>query len=410
MAIQGLRLTDNFVTDQRPKNWREGVMLQYPNGQAPLYGLTVALKSRSVDDPEYNWWDKALDDRRFAVPNSAGNIAAGLTMIPLASGAMGLKAGDILYVEANGEQMRVAADPSSDLLVTVQRGFAGTTAAALATTSGTNRNLLKIGSAYEEASDAPTGVNFNPVKRYNFTQIFRNTMEMSRTAMKTRLRTGDQVKEAKRETLESHSIDIERALWFGAKSEGTKNGKPIRTTAGIFAQIAAANIVNARTTYPAGVKFQHIEEYFYNIFRYGSSEKMGWTGNRALLTIQQIVRHAKGISWNIQNNLKEFGMDVSRLTTPFGTIVLKTHPLWNQITGGTTGTAAYYGLESWLCVLDMAELGYVYLNGSDTKWESKLQDNGLDGEKSGYITECGTELHHPDNHYLIKELVGFAEE
>ena len=54
-----------------------------------------------------------------------------------------------------------------------------------------------------------------------------------------------------------------------------------------------------------------------------------------LLAINQIVRNNS--QFNIQTGLKEFGMDVSRLITPFGTLVLKTHPLFNQITGGTTG-------------------------------------------------------------------------
>ena len=65
MAIQGLRDTLNFVTDQRPKNWREGILLLEPNGMAPLTGLTSAMSKRVTDDPEFNWWEKSLDDRRF---------------------------------------------------------------------------------------------------------------------------------------------------------------------------------------------------------------------------------------------------------------------------------------------------------------------------------------------------------
>ena len=63
----------------------------------------------------------------------------------------------------------------------------------------------------------PTGVNYDPTKKYNYTQIFRNTLEMTRTASKTRLRTGDQVKEAKRECLELHSIEMEKGFIWGAK-------------------------------------------------------------------------------------------------------------------------------------------------------------------------------------------------
>lgn len=55
MAIQGLRDTSNFVADQRPQNWREGIMLLYPNGKMPLLALTSVMKSRSVDDYTFNF-------------------------------------------------------------------------------------------------------------------------------------------------------------------------------------------------------------------------------------------------------------------------------------------------------------------------------------------------------------------
>lgn len=54
MAINGLRTTANFVTDQRPKNWRETILLLYPNGKAPLTALTSLMKSEKTDDPEFN--------------------------------------------------------------------------------------------------------------------------------------------------------------------------------------------------------------------------------------------------------------------------------------------------------------------------------------------------------------------
>ena len=95
-------------------------------------------------------------------------------------------------------------------------------------------------------------------------------------------------------------------------------------------------------------------------------------------------------------------MNVSRLICPFGTVILKTHPLFNQLTGGTTGTGTYYGMNSWLFILDMAEISYTYID--DTKYEKDLQANGQDGMKSGYLTEAGLEFHHPTAHFLIKGL------
>jgi hypothetical protein len=411
MAIQGLRTTANFVTDQRPKNWREGILLRYPNGKIPLVGLTSLMKKRSTDDAEYNWWEKELGTRRLKLASSATALTTSNTTLTLDStdgNGKQVKEGDLLRVMDTGEILRVASDPTVDTSIIVVRAWGDTAATALNTTSaGKNPWLIVIGSAYEEGSMAPTGVNYDPTKKYNFTQIFRNTLEMTRTASKTRLRTGDAVKEAKRECLEYHGIDMERAFWLGDRKETTINGKPARSTGGFLWLLnnyaSGVNIKDAKSDHSSGVEMQHLEEYMYEIFKYGSSEKMAFCGNRSLLTINQIVR--KNSHFNIQSGIKEYGMDVSRLTTPFGTLVLKNHPLFNQDVGGTTAGTAYYGMESWLAVMDMENVKYVYLDGSDTQYQPVLQSNGMDGMQSGYLSECGLEISHAVTHYLVKNLV-----
>lgn len=417
MAIQGLRTTANFVTNQRPLNWREGILLLYPNGDTPLTGITSLMKKREVDDPQFNWWDKILSTRRLQLVSSSTALTLAGTVVTLAAteNALMLKEGDLLLVESTGEVMRVASDPNSNTSITVIRGFAGSTAASLnTTTAGINPFLKVIGSAYEEGSMAPAGTAYDPTQRFNYTQIFRNTLEATRTATKTRLRTGDAIKEAKRECLEYHAIDMEWAFFKGLQSSSTLNGKPIRTLGGMDYWInnytnpqgvANYNVHDAHADYPSGLTMRGFEEYMYSIFQYGSNEKMAFCGNRSLLTLNRMVRKNTQQHFVMSSPMKEYGMDIYRLTTPFGTLVLKNHPLFNQVQGGTTGGTAYYGLESWMYVLDMANITYVYLSGSDTQYQPDLQVNGLDGLQSGYLTECSLEVHHPATHSLVKNLV-----
>jgi len=407
MAIQGLRDTSDFtVTGQRPENWREGLLLLDPNGMTPLTGLTSAMKTRVVDDPLFHWFEKELETRRVELHATSGDLTTTNTTLTLAAsgGALGLKQGDILRVEQTAELVRVTADPSIDTSLQVSRAFAGSSAATLdANGAGINPNLIVVGSAYEEGSNAPTGIAFDPSEKNNRTQIFRNTLEATRTAQKTRLRTGEAVREAKREALQYHGIDMERAMWFGKKSLSTVNGKPLHTMDGILNWIPTSSPdhdVTADTT--TGADMAWLEERMFEIFKFGSSEKMGFCGNRALLTIGQILR--KNATWNFNSGVKEFGMNVTRITSPFGELVLKTHPLFNQMSGGTTGGTSYFGVESWLFVLDMANITYVHLKDSDTQWEPDLQSNGLDGLKAGYLTESSIEVHHPKTHYLIRNL------
>ena len=94
--------------------------------------------------------------------------------------------------------------------------------------------MFVIGSAYEEGSVAPTSLAYDPTKINNYCQIFRSTLSITRTAMRTRLRTGDAVTKAKRECLEYYTVDMERAFWFNReKALISLNGNPARMTTGI---------------------------------------------------------------------------------------------------------------------------------------------------------------------------------
>lgn len=413
MAIIGLRSTSDFTVDgQRPKNWREGILKLYPNGGATLAALSALMKERTVDDPEYNWYERELTNRRFQISTdlNASDVTTAIQILTSSTyarqDARELKAGDLLYIENTGEIVKVSSDPTAAGAVTVSRGFASTTKTALDVTStgGANPNMLVIGSAYEEGSLSPTGVQLDPTKKYNYTQIFRQTLEFTRTAMKTRLRTGDQVVQAKKDALEMLSMDMERAWILGSRSESTQNGKPIRTTDGIIARLTADASSNIITASSSGTTMTALEGYLEQIFRYGSEEKMALIGNGALLAIQQIIR--KNSVFNIETGLKEYGMNVSRLITPFGELILKRYTLFNNNLAGTTATGAnYYGMSNWMLVIDAANLVYTYLKGSDIAFQSKLQANGLDGEKSGYLGECSIEVHHAKTHALVKSLV-----
>ena len=414
MPIQGLRTSENFdPTTVRPENWREAMLLLFPNGMLPLTALTSQMKSRSVDDPYFHWFEKKMQDRRLILGASitAADTTLTITDNTAASGqstALSVKSGDVVMSEQTGELMAVVSDPTAATAIEVVRAFAGSTAAALdPAAAGINPHLIVVGSAYEEGSNAPTGVNFDPVEKSNRTQIFRTTLEMTRTAQKTRLRTGDQVREAKRECLEIHGVDMERAFWFGMASLTTLNNKPRHTMDGVLQFIPDDGTVDPipRTfNAPAGgVDMEWVEEAFYQIFQYGSSEKMGFLGNRALLTLGQVLR--KNASWEFTSGVKEFGMRVTRVFSPFGEVVFKTHPLFNQMRGGQTAGTDYNGWEANCVILDMGNLTHVTLAGDDTVWEPDLQENDLDGMKAGYLSEVSIEIHHPLTHARLNGLV-----
>ena len=76
MTIQGLRTSENFATNERPENWRKGLLMLDPNGSASRL-LLLQMKEESVDDPKYHWWEKRLQTRRIALSANISAVAAG---------------------------------------------------------------------------------------------------------------------------------------------------------------------------------------------------------------------------------------------------------------------------------------------------------------------------------------------
>lgn len=377
MALPGMKSTADFVTDERPKDWRSGLLLMSPRNNAPLYSLTAAMKSSKTTDPEFKWWEESVQMYGFEV---SANIDNAVTVIPLVGGGTMLKPGDLLKVDATGEQMRVTAI-ASPTSITVSRGFGpgGTTSGTpAAVVAGTNPKLLLVGSAYREGAPASIGTSNSPVQKSNVTQIFRDPVELTRTAAATEYRTGDPWANDRRRAMHKHAIGIERAFWLGQRYETLEAGQPLRVTDGILSFVPAENI---KTVTAGGVDMDELESYMAGIFAFGSNEKVAWGSLATMIIINQIVRKNGQYNWGPKD--KEYGMNVQRLFSPAGTLTFMEHPLFGQ---------AGQFLANDLFIMDTAVLEYRYIQ--DTTLLKDRQERGVDGQKEEYLTEAGLEVHH----------------
>src|SRR5262245_7944029 len=185
-AVAGLRGTGDWGVDERPKNFREGILFFQPNGTAPIFALTSKAGKKTVNDPEFAWWCETQNLVRLTM--TAAAMAAGDTTFTVltastdpAEGAMErhyaqathLKPGDLLMVEAATDSATYAPEMVrvenvlSTSQFTATRGVGGTTAGSITASS----KLLLVGSSYAEGTDAPRAVSRNPVKFFNYTQI-----------------------------------------------------------------------------------------------------------------------------------------------------------------------------------------------------------------------------------------------
>lgn len=419
----GMRGTDDWSDAAfRPKDWRETVLYLYPNGDTPLTALTALMKSERASDPEYYWFTKGL-------PTQGGDITNVFTDAALTTPyTTGGSAGDTLYVQMSaariaeirsGHQvlLRDASDETADTNAKVTaRTVNGASSYATVVLLEDDPNttgiagcdtLLVIGNINEEGASMPDSIQYDPVKYYNLTQIFRNSLDITRTARKTKLRTYDQYKEAKRECLQLHAMEMEKAYLWGIMTENTGDGgKPERTTKGLIPWIKGAsadgalvaNYANddalATTAGIGGVTWLNgagdwLDAACEQIFRYGSNERMAFCGSGVLLAINKFIKNSSSSTYELKGLKGAYGIKVTAWETPFGTIYFKTHPLFSyQPTNRFSAV-----------VFDPKDLKYRFVDdttfyGQDPKKVSTSGDR-IDGTKEEYLTEAGLEFHHP---------------
>lgn len=385
MALPGMKSTADFNSDEDPGTWREGILKLSPRNGSPLFALTSMMKSERTSSADFYWWEEPLFMYTFTV-NDADGIAAGDTTITIVGDAIRLKPGDMLRVATTGEHIRVISVVSNTSF-TVERargevGSAAGTAAAIVQSA----ILIYIGSAYREGAPRSIGTSAAPSKKTNVTQIFRDPVEITRTAQQTTTyRTGDPFKNDRERTLHKHALGIERALWFGAKYETLESGQPIRYTGGVTSFIPASN----QQAVSGGIlSMEELIGYFPRIFQYGSREKLAFGNLSIASAFANLARINGQYQWGPSE--KEYGIQVNRFFTPAGTIVLTEHPMFS----------ATPGLANDLFILDTTNLRYRYMQ--DTTYLKNRQDNGTDGQCDEYLTECGLEVHHGQTHFWLK--------
>lgn len=394
-AIAGLRGTADWGADERPKNFREMIMWRNPNGTTPIHGLMARVQTESVDDPEFSWWDEPNDIWRGQVNGAVGNTAIDKTIVidssdPSAAApdsnwglAKHLKPGDVLMVELGSSETNLFPNEHllveqvvNDTTIICTRGFAGSTIANIAN----DAFLLKVGSAYAEGTAEASSTSRNPIKYYNYTQIFKTSYEVTRTASKTRARTGDLIKNEKKRKSFDHSTSIELAIMFGRRSETTgSNGKPLRTTGGIRSFIPSTH----QKIYSSAVSFNTFLDDIHKVFDYDTpagDQRICMCGNGALNELNKMAAATGDITFG--ERVKMLGMNLREIILPQGTLYLRTHPLMNR-------NALY---KNSMFILDFSS--FKWRTMLDTKSEDNIQAKGEDVIRGQWITEAGLEVRY----------------
>jgi len=400
MSFSGMFNTGNFTQDLAKKSFAGMITRLMPNGSAPLFGMTAMLSPETAVAIEHGFFTKTM---LFPSLKINGAIGDGTTNVFTVDSTANVLPGMILRVNTTGENV-IINQVLSSTQVQVTRGVGTVTAILIAD----DVELYQVGNAFEEGSDRPTAMNITPVRITNLTQIFRNAWALTDTARATMVIAGEStVSESKQDCAAFHAADIEKALFFGQKSTGTRNGKPFRTMDGLISIVsnltyyppsyAAVNVTTAGAT----TTYTQLEAALDPVFDQATDPKVAnervlFVGGGAKKVLNNIGR-LNG-TYQLVDGQTSYGLQFSTFKTARGTFRVIEHPLFN-----TNSTWAKMAVA-----VDLSTFNLAYLGDRKTKPEEFLGDDGNDAVGGSLTTEMTAVIKNPPANAVIYNLTAGA--
>lgn len=406
----GIFNTAALTTDLAKKSFAGMITRLMPNGAAPLFGMTSMLQSETAVATEHGFFTKTM--LLPQVTTIASTHASTDNVINVLSSA-NILPGMILRIDnaASYENVIVNSVPSATQIM-VTRAVGTVVAAQIPVSS----NMYQVGNAFEESSLRPNSLIINPVRITNYTQIFRNTWAISDTIRQTMTIAGDtNIAESRTDCAAFHAADIEKALFFGQKSQGTRNGQPFRTMDGLV------NIVGTAANYPAsyaGVSnvytagatttYTQLEGFLDPLFNQTTDPKVGnervlFVGGTARKVINGITRLATGSFYQIQDGQTSWGLQYSTLKTSRGAFQIIEHPLLNS---NASWSKMAVGVD--LSTFRAAYLGDRKTQNKEFNADSDANDNGIDAVGGTLTTEMTCVVKNPPANGTVYNLTAAA--
>lgn len=384
MAV-GLLTSANAPANLNAVSFAQAITRLMPNGTAPLFGLTSLLQDETAANIEHGYFTKSMIFP--SMTSTAGDLVGATTLTVNAYDD--IVPGDLVLNERTNEVMLVTATPTTTS-VTVQRAV-GTTAAAALNAADV---LRTIGNAFEQGSLRPSAVSIIASRYVNNTQIFRNSWAVTKTAAAIpQIAGAGFVSESKQDCAALHAAAMEKALFFGEKFMGTRNGRPFHTMEGIIPRVRTAAAGNV-TTLGATTNWTQFEGALDVSLQTVTDPKGGnirtmFVGGTARRVIHNIAR--LNSSYQITTMETSWGMQIDTIRAPRGTFEIIEHPLFN----------AYGSTSQWArmaVVADLNAFSLAYLRKTEnTSYNAAgaLVDNGIDAEGGTLTTELTCCIKNP---------------
>jgi hypothetical protein len=438
----GASVTTGATTLDRRRKYAfgDGVAELMPTA-TPLFSLATKYAKVPTNDPKFKMLEKrhiyqrrqfyskaALDDLDWSSGLALDNTdiyarcdangvtqAAGVSFDTLdAANANWLQAGTVVSftdgVHTWTAYVSTHAAATTTLTVLSEDGATTTADTATDVASATIKGQV-IGSSHGEATGAGAGWSDQMVDTEGYTQIFKTPTPMiSGSGLATELRgIKNRFIEIYKESLAAHKLDIEMAgmFGFGIGSLTDANSKPLRFTHGGLPFIGDASGHSTAFTY-GGSGYDDFVDFLKEYMTpenglegntriaFVSRDIIAWLnkiGSDAHSSFLKASFSSSGGQWNLDNVVGAFGLNITKLTTPFGALGFVNHPMLREDS------------ENQGLVVDFNHIKMRPLQGNginrDTSVYPHVEDNDTDGRVDLIMSEIGFEWDLPETHHRL---------
>lgn len=419
--VTGAKAVGNFLTARLKYNLDEADVFEPAYKETQWLSMMLKMAKLPVNASTFKSFSNTPSwiDRQFYIRQAAGDtwassaVGAALTGTTITVSTAGTGTAANVGFLVPGLIVRIkTAGGDTHALVTAVTSQTNITLVSLTATpqSITDADKVQVvGVAMGETSSATTAVNSILTANTHYCQDFENAWSMSNQAEAEVIFGPDEWTRLAAETLRTHKTDINRGLLLGIGNDATAitlatESVSVRTTDGFitFCEANSSTLMNG-----AGVVTPSYSSYTYNnfvddmesLFALGSSAKVGIAGSSVLSFFSKIGSGSflAGANVNIQNAETSFGLNITKVMTPFGTLAL----IWDKVLRGDGFFKDYMAVAD----LEYAKLRPLVGNGQnfDTHLLTNTQNpNQFRIRRYAYRSIMGSQYNTAPVHGLFK--------
>lgn len=406
MAQQNVTLNKTYSTliDEQEHLIKRSVRIRdnwFINGEvAPLCAL---LRGRGRIEKETNqkfeWLEQRIDKIQFKiqVPTTPADPATAteLTVYTTEDVVSFLDTTSIIKDVETKEQMRVTKIDGKK--ITVIRGFGTTAKTAILgditkpaegntpAVRGNTATFLNLSRAFPEGSYAPEGTILIKTDNNNYSQVFRDTVDITRNDMISPRYgdDGDLRKRRRTEVFKLHQRAIEHQLLFGEPKQDLSGTKPLYVTGGLlhFIQSNVETIDDASKFGPGSIN---------DIM--GLMADMGSDGDKVLMAgsgfLGKLDANAISVFGGAAGrSFKDYGVTINQITTRYGDLNI----VYNPVLSAVQPNMGIF--------IDMSNIMLHIIK--DTTLDTNIEISGYDGIIDTYLTDLGLEVSNEERHAIL---------